>query len=251
MKKIFYLMLAATIGTAMVACDDDNNDSGDVNGNVEVSKPIKTITIPGDSEGFYTQIDLTRGEDGKVTTITKSPYAQGTLQEDGVTTVSISYEADKVTLTAGDYENVFTLNEAGHIMNASDGATTFEYGNNGMLEKILMDDSEIFTAKYDENNNWVSVIDMEEEEPTNCQASDVPNNASIDLNMLVYLYDLIAPEIDYAILCGLIPSTPNLIDFIGDTDYIKFESDVNEAGEVASVKMYAMGDPYKEFSFDY
>ena len=341
MKKIFYLMFAATIGTAMVACDDDNNDSVVVSGisldqqtldlaagesqqltatvtpedaddktvtwtsdnsavvevndegmvtavaagkavvtaaaggqeatcEVTVTDPIKkTITIPDlQNEGFSTQIKLACGEDGKVTAIKKESLTPTGSQ--GKTVVYITNETGQVTLTyqegGENYKIEFSLNAEGYVteakklsadgVDAGEGTFTFAYGSNGMLEKISVNDEEedysvdMFIAEYGEDKNWASIYDdLEYEDMVECQASEVPNNASIDLNMLVYLYKSY-DQIDYAILCGLIPSTPNLLESIGE-DYMTFESSVNEAGEVTSVEMNAMGEPYKKFSLDY
>ena len=325
MKKIFYLMFAATIGTAMVACDDDNNDSVVVSGisldqqtldlaagesqqltatvtpedaddktvtwtsdnsavvevndegmvtavaagkavvtaaaggqeatcEVTVTDPIKkTITIPDlQNEGFSTQIKLACGEDDKVTAIKIESLTPTGSQ--GKTVVYITNEPGQVTLT-GDYENVFTLNEAGHITEASNGAFTFEYGSNGMLEKISASDGEetadIFTATYGEDNNWATIglaIDESGElYECECVASEVSNNAGIDLNMFLFYYGYFE-EVDYAILCGLIPSTPNLLESVEEE--IMIEPTVNEEnGKVTSVKITGEGN--KEYSFDY
>ena len=340
MKKIFYLLLAATIGTAMVACDDDNdsvevsgisldketldltvgetqqltatvmpenaddktvvwtsdkpevatvNDEGMVeavaageavvtattaNGKtatctvtVKSATAVKTIKIPGDMEGFYTQIDLTRGEDGKVTAIKKEQQTpQGPQGE--ATEVNITYATDKVTFAyqewGENYEIEFSLNAEGYVTGAKkfyegepDGETVFAYGeSNGMLEKIsaMMDDeaADIFTATYGDDKNYTTIgLDLEESGELidyGCVASDVKNDAGVDLNMFMFCYGLLN-EVDYAILCGLIPSTPNLLESVAD-GYIEFVTVENENG-VASVKMQAEGQTIQECSLDY
>lgn len=342
MKKIFYLMLAATIGTAMVACDDDNdkvevsgisldketldlvvdetqqltatvtpedaddktvvwtsdntdvvtvNEEGVVTAvaageavvtaaagektatctvtvteSVKPATAVKTIKIPGDMEGFYTQIDLTRGEDGKVTAIKKEQQTpQGPQGE--ATEVNITYATDKVTFAyqewGENYEIEFSLNAEGYVTGAKkfyegepDGETVFAYGeSNGMLEKIsaMMDDeADIFTATYGDDKNYTTVgLDLEESGELidyGCVASDVKNDAGVDLNMFMFCYGLLN-EVDYAILCGLIPSTPNLLESVAD-GYIEFVT-VENANGVASVKMQAEGQTIQECSLDY
>ena len=234
---------------------------------VKPATAVKTIKIPGDMEGFYTQIDLTRGEDGKVTAIKKEQQTpQGPQGE--ATEVNITYATDKVTFAyqewGENYEIEFSLNAEGYVTGAKkfyegepDGETVFAYGeSNGMLEKIsaMMDDeaADIFTATYGDDKNYTTIgLDLEESGELidyGCVASDVKNDAGVDLNMFMFCYGLLN-EVDYAILCGLIPATPNLLESVAD-GYIEFVTVENENG-VASVKMQAEGQTIQECSLDY
>lgn len=213
---------------------------------VDPNALIKTIRIPDDTEGFYKQLTLTY-EGDKVTTITKQSYTPEGPQGEA-TEVNITYDTDKVIIT-GDVESEFgeiefTLNEKGYVKDALYGVIKYEYGNNGMLEKIsAVDEDEenpvsvdIFKATYDDNKNLATIlIDPEAGEESGCTASAVRNNAGIDLNLLIFLYGSI-DEIDYAILCGLIPSTPNLLESDTEGD-ITFVPEVNEAGEITSFEV--------------
>ena len=209
---------------------------------------IKTIRIPGDTEGFYNLLTLTY-TDKKITTIKNDSYtSEGEIQ--GTKEVNITYNTDKVTIT-GDVESEFgeiefTLNEKGYVKDALYGVIKYEYGNNGMLEKISAveeDEDEnpvssvdIFKATYDDNKNLATIlIDPETGEESGCTASAVLNNKGIDLNLLIFLYGSIG-EIDYAILCGLIPSTPNLLESDTEGD-ITFVPEVNKDGQITSFEM--------------
>ena len=218
---------------------------------VDPTALIKTIKIPDrQNEGFYRQLTLSYTDD-KVTTIKNERYTpEGTVEELGTTEVNITYdyEAGKVTLTGDqDYGEIeFTLNEKGHVVNAFEGAITFEYDeNNGMLEKITMIDEDeeisldIFNATYDAETNLATIgFDFEgsgEMINYECEASTILNNKGIDLNMFVYLYGNFS-VIDYAILCGLIPSTPNLLELAADGD-ITFVPEITKDGEIISFEM--------------
>lgn len=352
MKKIFYLLIAAAIGTAAVACSDDDNadstGSSDNGGNgsvkveaisldnehleltvgdtqqltatvtpdnaeeksvtwtsdkpefvtvdntgmvtavaageaavtaaaggksatcvVTVTNPaeqpaalIKTIRIPGDTEGFYTQIDLTRAEDGKVTAIRKEQHTpegtQGEAQE-----AAITYEAGKAAVKyqewGENYEIVFTLNAEGYAAEAKklyegadDGGSLFAYGSNGMLEKITTtlygETADLFGATYDGDKNWKSVLlDPEEGKMAECTASSTKNNAGIDLNMFMIFYGQYVPEIDYAIICGLIPATPNLLKSSGA---LVFKPEADATGAITSVEI-VMGFDALKYTFGY
>ena len=208
---------------------------------------IKTIKIPDrQNEGFYRQLTLSYTDD-KVTTIKNERYTpEGTVEELGTTEVNITYEPGKVTLTGDqDYGEIeFTLNEKGHVVNAFEGAITFEYDeNNGMLEKITMIDDEeevpvdIFKATYDAETNLATIeLDLEGEMINyECEASTILNNKGIDLNMFVYIYGYFS-VIDYAILCGLIPSTPNLLELAADGN-ITFVPEITKDGKIISFEM--------------
>ena len=215
---------------------------------VDPTALIKTIKIPDRrDEGFYRLLTLSYTDD-KVTTIKNASYTpEETVQGDPME-VNITYGAGKVTLTGDQYygEIEFTLNEEGYIVNAFDGAITtlFEYDEyNGMLEKITMIDDEeevpvdIFKATYDAETNLATIeLDLEGEKINyECEASTILNNKGIDLNMFVYIYGYFS-VIDYAILCGLIPSTPNLLELAADGD-ITFVPKITKDGKIISFEM--------------
>ena len=343
MKKIFYLFLAAVIGAATVACNDDDNGGNDdvkvsavsldkqtlemtvgdkeqltatvtpdnaddktvawtsdktefvtvdANGlvtavaageatvtataggktatcTVTVTAPakpkalVKTIKIPGDIDGFYTQIDLTRAEDGKVTAFKKEQHTpQGT--QGGAQEAAFTYEAGKVTATYQEwdenYKIEFLLNAEGYVTEAKkfyegkdDGGSVFAYGSNGMLEKITTtmygETADTFSATFGGDKNWATVLlDPESGEMSECKASAIKNDTGIDLNMLLLCYVVLsASELDHAIVCRLIPATPNLLESV---DGIVFGSEANENGEITSVEM-KMGNDALKYSFSY
>ena len=63
MKKIFYLMFAATIGTAMVACDDDN-DSVEVSG-ISLDQQTLDLTV-GDKQQLTATVTPENADDKTV-----------------------------------------------------------------------------------------------------------------------------------------------------------------------------------------
>lgn len=342
MKKIFYLCLAAAIGTVSVACSDDDNEAPagvavtsvtldkqilemtvgdkqqltatvapdnaddktvvwssdapeivevDANGlvtaiaageatvtaaasgkvatcKVTVTAPekpralVKTLRIPGDIDGFYTQIDLVRAEDGKVTSVRREQHTpQGTQGE--ALEASVSYEAGKVSVAYQEWgENYvieYRLDADGYASRADkfyegeeDGGCVFAYGSNGMVEKITAtaygETFDVFAATFGSDRNWATVlVDPESEEMSVCKASSVGNDAGLDLNMFMLFYGQYVGEVDYAILCGLLPATANLLESV---DAYGFEAETDADGAITAVELKMGGEALK-YTFGY
>ncbi len=92
---------------------------------------------------------------------------------------------------------------------------TFAYdGVSGMLNKIEVPDEDmvLFEATYQQDANLLGVLmDPFSEMRGTCTSSDKLNNFSLDLNYLGIVVSEDFDVINFALWCGWVPNTPNLV----------------------------------------
>lgn len=224
--------------------EGEGDGGGNGEGNGEAVKrdtvfQIKTIKIMkvNDGDGFYKLVEFNRtGEE--LTGLKISDYTDqginGTPRE-----IVLDKKGTKIRLVedkGGWYEKTeYSFNEKGYVTEAlfyssdegdpwnendetgswgDETIYTFAYdGASGMLNKIEVpaESAVVFEATYQQDSNLLSVLmDPFSDMRGTCVNSDKLNNFSLDLNYLgVVSADFDA--INFAIWCGWLPNTPNLI----------------------------------------
>lgn len=193
---------------------------------------VKSVRMDDvNNEGFYTMIELTvagKQVSGVKTTKYTPRGINGQPEEATIDYGTSGKVAVSYTEGGMDMAIEYTLNAKGLISGAIVNDMSepedpyqmeeykFSYNSaNGMLESIVMVDGEdeydVFKATFSADSNWATCLaDAENGVSAACAVSEVDNNYTVDLNMLSLNYG-ISKAIDYAILSGLVPVTPNLL----------------------------------------
>ncbi len=200
-KKFFIPLSIALAFAAFTACDDDDDDVTDGNGNVEnvdiLPKKITRITYH-DEQDYCHYRDISYNDDGAIIIYSKdnSEYSH-----------TFEYSQDKIIETITDYDDEeiceYSLNNGratGYIWKWKeyDGSwnsstRTFLYSGNWLTE-IRHDNGNYYTYRHDNENlietKYVSKSDDDNEMYTTYQCvyqfDGQPNNLNIDL---FYLFE--------------------------------------------------------------
>ena len=271
MKKVcFWLaLLMMGVSTALwTGCSDDDNGpeeeegKGGDEGNGDAAErdtvfQVKTIKIVNvnDGDDFYKLVEFNR-RGGEFAGLKISNYTDrginGSPRE-----IVLDKKGTKIRLTedkGGYYEKKeYSFNDKGYVIEAlaytsdeedpwsendeagSWGDETryiFAYdGASGMLNKIEMTDEVVFEATYQQDSNLLSVLmDPFSAMRGTCTGSDKLNNFSLDLNYLGVVSED-DDAINFALWCGWVPNTPNLIKSL---TVVGGESEDDDEEEAAS-----------------
>lgn len=251
MKKMFYLLTVLMIGiscalTTGCSDDDDNNNPPPVNpGDTIVPGDTVTPPLPPakdtvwqvksvkiddiETPGFYKMIKM-ETDDKQLTGVNVSKYSPDGLNGEPLA-AKVAYEEGKMTFSyeeAGTQKQiVYTLNAKGFATRAKSfelyegeapylvAESGFAYHANGMLERIFVlieeEEADLFRATFQADTNWATCLaDPESGNMATCVFSANKNNYTVDLNMLALVYGFQA-DVDFAVLCGLLPSTPDVL----------------------------------------
>ena len=275
MKKLNYLFLALVMGLATIACSNDkDNDPKPTAPEAQPTAPETQPTAPAPvanvssvkvnyDEGFYNLVSLTRNDEGKVISIKESSYTPEDVEQGEATELELVYEDNAVVISNEEAVVVYTLDESGKVIKSAtsyleDGEEyllyeiAFSYSEAGMLNEVVLTSEEegdypIFSAEYGEDNNMTAVIIDEEE--VDVAVGTVANPVGMDCNLILFMYGFF-DEIDYAILSGMIPSTPNIISSCYG-GYMTIQTTQDDNGNVTSFTLDEDGEIMCNYEFAY
>ena len=282
MKKLNYLFLALVMGFATVACSNDKDndpkptapEQSQPQDTTPTTQPTTQPTAPAAvakvssvkvnyEEGFYNLVTLTRNDEGQVVSIKESAYTPEGDEQGESSELELVYEANSVVISGEEAVVVYTLDESGKVIKSAtsyleDGEEyllyeiAFSYTEAGMLNEVVLTSEEegdypIFSAEYGEDNNMTAVIIDEEE--VDVAVGTVANPVGLDCNLILFMYGFF-DEIDYAILSGMIPSTPNVISSCYG-GYMTTQTTQDANGNVASLALEEDGEIMCSYEFAY
>ena len=278
MKKLNYLFLALVMGFATVACsndkDNDPKPTAPEQSQPQDTKPTTQPTEPATvakvssvkvnyEEGFYNLVTLTRNDEGQVVSIKESAYTPEGDEQGESSELELVYEANSVVISGEEAVVVYTLDETGKVIKSAtsyleDGEEyllyeiAFSYSEAGMLNEVVLTSEEegdypIFSAEYGEDNNMTAVII--DEEDVDVTVGTVANPVGLDCNLILFMYGFF-DEIDYAILSGMIPSTPNVISSCYG-GYMTAQTTQDANGNVTSLTFEEDGEIMCSYEFAY
>ena len=223
--------------TEQPSSPDDESNPGDESDEPSIAvKNINTIVIDDHAKkGFYRQIDLEWSGD-RVVSFRVAEFsdrgAQGEPLEAFVeydeTTVVVSYDNNSIGVP---YQVKYELNDEGYAVSAEvidvtpgwdpwvESSSVYSY-TDGMLSDISttsgFGDPLLGFSTVCANGNWTAFDIDGDNYP--CEFSDAWNERRLDLNMLMIVYcyfnGAYTDDVNFAVLCGLFPSTTNLMSML-------------------------------------
>lgn len=248
MRKSFYWLAMLMLGLSCAlwtACSDDDgkDDDNDDGGKKEQVNIVKKLTIDNFDNEERNEITISR-QNELVSGITWKLSSLGADSEWEPYTVNYKVTSSKENVTV-TFENdemgrntiTYILNDKGFVTSAEqvmeeypERAITWTFTNNvqnGMLEKLSMTvpgqgTDVVFQVVNNAEGNWVSVLG------NSCILSSTKNTTSVNLNLMgIGLVDIENPVLSVAVLCGLVPVNPLLIESVSGVEESEDEEPVN------------------------
>ena len=218
------------------------------------------------NEGFYDRYDLT-WVNGKVTHLKKQRYTPADESTGPAKDYDVQYKDGNayIPYDGGGYEKhmAFTLNANGFVTKMEDVdisevtpyvemTFTCKYDTDGSLKQIHSDDEDmnLFDVTFNTEGNWATYWEPMAQATGSCVASKNKNTASLDVNLLLLTTGNIE-MIDYAIMLGFFPRTPEVLSSLtiqGDILNIIVEK---EGMKITGARYEVEGEAARSYKFVY